>query len=242
MVANDWQWSVEFAKSGVRRGVAQLVDDATPGLVDRLASDPQAFKQVLAVTNLVVAEAEELLQETATSARHAGLGWEEIGDAIGLTRQEAQLRFAASPANAANSANATSGQALVAPGMASGTASGGYPPIGTLVRIETGDDSIINRAGPHGWHGVDFSSTDWTLQFDDQQWEHKKTMRKEPAGEGWQRIGRWGPAVFWKRPTGLPILPGNPRPESFTSKGRLERAVDSAAGTAAVIIASGAGY
>jgi hypothetical protein len=77
-------------------------------------------------------------------------------------------------------------------------------------------DAPLQQLGDFGWHGIAFSSTTWTLQFDDQQWEHKTTLRKNkpPAGDGWQRIGTYL-STYWKRPTGRPILPGAPSPHSF---------------------------
>lgn len=42
----------------------------------------------------VAAAAEDQLTRTARAARHAGASWTQIGDALGITRQAAQQRWA----------------------------------------------------------------------------------------------------------------------------------------------------
>ncbi|MCL2594606.1 MAG: hypothetical protein FWD83_03685 [Promicromonosporaceae bacterium] len=207
MPVDDIEWSVEFARDTVRDSLAAIIDEATPGLISRLANDPKAYLQLLAVTKLVSDEATELLQETATSARHAGLNWERIGSALEMSRQEAQQRFGAD----------THDRTMLVPVVSHLDAVAGHLPLGTRVTIPLSADEMagLALAGNYGWHGVAFSSTTWTLEFDEQQWEHATTMRKKPPeGEGWQPIGRYFHR-YWKRPTGLPILPGSPNPSTF---------------------------
>ena len=270
MVINESEWSREFARSTVRDALAQIIDDATPGLIERLATDPAAYAQLLAVTHLVAEEAEELLRETAISARHAGLNWEQVGAAIDLDRQAAQRRFGPKKAELAEplepdipEQSAALGDQLTAPQLVPGHGQaltpgghlapiGGelaavtsgqlaayadgtqatpllrpYPPLGTRDTVFEGDDNrwTFGTAGQYGWHPVSFSGSTWTVEFDNQQWEFDITTGKEPKGPGWQRIGRYAFAVYWTRPTGRPILPGNPDPGAFTSEKKLKMAL-----------------
>ncbi|MCL1801283.1 MAG: hypothetical protein FWG25_07990 [Promicromonosporaceae bacterium] len=221
MPKSDVEWTVAFARDGVRDSIASIVDDATPGLIDRLASDPNAFRQLLAVTKMVVDEGEELLRETAISARHAGLNWERIGEAMGMTRQEAQKRFSPRPTDDDDAAAqfGASGNAVDANGLAANAPPGSQqiaPGTRIVIPLASDEMSVLNQLGSYGWHGVGFTSSTWTIAFDPtQQWEHAYTMRKPPKrGEGWQQIGRWG-LMYWRRPTGEPILPGAPDPRTF---------------------------
>lgn len=55
MVESKTEWSRELARSTVLDALAQIISDNTPGLIARLASDPSADKELLAVTHLVPA-------------------------------------------------------------------------------------------------------------------------------------------------------------------------------------------
>jgi len=193
-------WTLDFARPQIRDSLSQLIDDTTPGLIDRLGTDAKAYKDLVAVTHIVATEAEEILRETVIAARHAGLNWEEIGEQIGLSRQEAMLRF-----------TPKSGTEPVGNVGAAATTESGQP-IGTRITIGTPSNELktLQRAGEYGWHAVGFDYSSWTLEYDNRQWEHASTLRKEPPGSGWERVGRWGPTVWWKRPTEKPVLPGNP--------------------------------
>ena len=102
-----------------------------------------------------------------------------------------------------------------------------YPPVGTTATIEVaeGEMEFLNRAGRYGWRGVAQTTWTWTLEFTGAQWAHARTFRRPPAGEGWQRIGRWLWRAYWARPLHLPMLPGNPEPEAFRSEKKLRRAL-----------------
>ena len=252
-MANEVEWSREFARSTVRDALAQIIDDNTPGLIERLANDLKAYQELLAVTHLVAEEAEELLRETALSARHAGLNWEQVGQAVELDRQAAQRRFGpkraeldelSEPDNVAllDAGNNFSPQAAgmaarVAAALTTPAGTGleirnprPYPPLGTRGTVTEGDDNrwTFNTAGQYGWHPISFSGWTWTVVFDNQQWEFDITTGRAPKGEGWQRIGRYAFAVYWTRPTGRPILPGNPDPAAFQSQRKLNKELKNA--------------
>jgi hypothetical protein len=240
MVGNTTDWTREFARPQVRDTLAKVIDESTPGLIDRLGSDPNAYADLLAVTHLVSEEADELLRETVISARHSGMNWEQIGEVLGISRQAAQQKFsAASTADVADVANPAFPISLTpnatAPAMLNYA---DLPPVGTQVMIDidyTGGSEevkMLNRAGQYGWHGVAFTAETWTLEFDNRQWQHLSSFAKEPFGGGWQRIGRFLWSVWWARPTNLPILPGNPDPHSFKSQRKLEKELRRKAGIA----------
>jgi len=232
MVDNSRDWTREFAQSSVRDALAKIVDDSTPGLIARLGSDPRTYSELLVATNLVAEEAEELLRETVVSARHAGLNWEQIGDLIGMTRQAAQQRFSAvTPQNLAAEQAPVPGVGVAVSGTAiqQGAAIPGSPPIGTTATIdEASDDNVkmLNRAGQYGWRCVSFTTWTWTIEMTSQQWAAAATFRNPPAGDGWQRIGRYAHMVYWTRPAPAPPLPHSPNPEVFSSPKKFQKALD----------------
>ena len=71
---------------------------------------------------------------------------------------------------------------------------------------------VLERAGRYGWHGVAFGPMYFLVEQSDEQWEHHRSyVGAGPlrAGDGWQRIGTlWFPWVYYKRPLGVPPLPG----------------------------------
>ena len=232
MLNNPTDWTREFARPQVRDTLAKVIDESTPGLIDRLGNDPKAYADLIAVTHLVSEEADELLRETVISARHSGLNWEQIGEVLGISRQAAQQKFS-TPAG--EQAPATS--FVAAPSYAPTDLNyGDLPPVGTQFTIDAdysgGSEEVkmLNRAGQYGWHGVAFTAETWTLEFDNRQWQHLSSFGKEPYGGGWQRIGRFLWTVAWARPTNLPILPGNPDPHAFKSQRKLEKELKRKAG------------
>lgn len=226
---NTIDWTREFARPQVRDTLAKVIDESTPGLIDRLGSDPKAYADLIAVTHLVSEEADQLLRETIISARHSGLNWEQIGDVLGISRQAAQQKFSA-PVDSSLDVHSSTVQDLSPIPPATNTLNySALPPVGTQVTIDASysgdseDVKLLNRAGQYGWHGVAFTAETWTLEFDNRQWQHLSSFAKEPYGGGWQRIGRFLWSVWWARPTNLPILPGNPDPHSFRSQRKLEK-------------------
>lgn len=240
MVDSLSDWSREYAQSTVRDSLARVVDEATPGLVDRLATDANAYEDLITVTNLVAEEADELLRETVISARHAGLSWEKIGSLLGISRQAAQQRFSAAATNSVARPAGTAGTAVghmisdpIQPGAIvhsdTFTTIPGSPPIGTTATIdEASDDNIkmLNRAGQYGWRCIGFTTWTWTIEMTGQQWSAAATMGKEPPGGGWQRIGRYAFYVYWTRPVPAAPLPNSPNPEVFSSPKKFQKALD----------------
>jgi len=178
---------------------------------------------------MVSEEADELLRETVISARYAGLNWEQIGKPLGLSRQEAQQKFSAFQADGSGGTDLVEHQANKVATL---------PAVGTTVVVPRGkgagnDGEVplniagLNRAGQYGWHAVSFDTNSWTLQFDNQQWQHAYIagVGKMPKGDGWQRIGRNSIWVYFARPTHLPILPGNPPISAFRSEWKLQDAL-----------------
>jgi len=230
------EWTLEFGEEKVHDALARLVDEITPGLIDRLATDPNAYGELITASELVATRAEGLLAETVLSARHAGLTWAQVGKALGIDGQAAQQRFTGTQREdlrerfrrlEAETQHDTEQYATTSTAIGQNTDDPRLPPVGTRVTVDNDEFAQVQRGGAYGWHGVAFTSWTWTLEFDNQQWEHATTyLNKPPAGDGWQRIGRWGTVVYWKRPTNLPILPGAPKPESFYSEKKLAKELE----------------
>ena len=231
MADTDIEWTKQFARGAVRDGLARIIDEATPGLTARLATDPAAYTQLLAISEMVAQEADELVREAAISARHAGLTWERIGDSVGMSRQAAQQRFGPKgEVEQVGAPNPVTNDLAVAgaPGaLADAATQHLLPPIGTQAHISEASDSglmMLSRAGRHGWRAISVSPGGiFTIQFDNRQWQVVTTTGKEPAGLGWHRIGRYGFTVYWTQPTHIPVVPGAPDPKSFKSQKRLDR-------------------
>lgn len=215
MPASRDDWNAEFATPVIRDGLARLIDESTPGLIDRLASDPKAFTELIAVTKVAADQVAELLAEAVLSARHVGLTWEQIGEALDITRQEAQIRFSAPHSKSAPSPTTIAENPFS---------------IGQRVwlrPLEWGNEMpVLNIVGQYGWHSVDYGTEYHIVEFSNQQWEHARSLRR-PRGENWQKIKG---GLYWKRPTGKSILPGDPRPETFLPKTMLARITEAAFG------------
>ena len=95
MTNSNIEWTLTFGEEKVHDGLARLVDEITPGLIDRLATDPTAYAELITASELVATRAEGLLAETVLSARHAGLTWAQVGKALGI---DARLRSSGLPA------------------------------------------------------------------------------------------------------------------------------------------------
>jgi len=210
-------------------GIEQLIDSLTPGIAGRMATDASAFDDVIAVHDMAVAVTEQLLLETVTAARSAGRTWTQIGEVLGISRQEAQQRFTGVGAVG----NGFSADDELAPNMgivAATNSTDVASAINTERRIVRGlpfsgakSVAALNEAGKYGWHSVKAITNEWgthaihEVTKDNQQWEHLSTgiFKKMPAG--WIRVDspRWWGVSYWTRPLGTPALPGNVDPQTF---------------------------
>jgi len=220
------EWTLEYAKPMISNGMEQLVDRVTPGLAARFASDPTAHDEHIAVLGLASAEAESMLSDAVLAARQSGRTWTQIAEALGIDRATAQARFSA------NNAEVTKiGTALTpaAPESFSEPNQTSAPSLGSIRRIQNlkwAKANELNLLGSYGWRVTNVElNSGWTAmiataELDSQQWEYEVTGRKkkEPQGLGWAQISGstgWTTGVFWGRPTGQPVLPGNPEPRNI---------------------------
>lgn len=178
------------ARTPLIQRLSEAIAAEDPRLRERLADDPAAYLELVAVT----AEADEatgdLLRAAVASARTAGHSWEAIGQVLGMTRQAVQQRFG--------------GRRPEQEGPTTRLLS----PVTAFTEMEA-----LARAGREGWHSVGYGALFHLLQRSDQQWEHLRLFLADQAArtlekQGWQRIGSgWFPWVYLKRPLGLPPEP-----------------------------------
>jgi len=230
MPENTTDWTLEFARSQMHDEIERVIDSLTPGNIERLAKDPTAFDDILAIHELARTTVEELLLDTVTAARAAGRTWGEIGSALGITRQEAQIRFT----GVHDDEPAPLGTQLVT----ANTEADELAQFGLTERRLIRDTpyripvDAFNQAGKFGWRMVgatikpDWMAINVTMELTDQQWEHAVTSglrssntgtKKLPPGGGWVRLDtpKWWGYSYWVRPLNAPALPGRPDPERF---------------------------
>lgn len=223
MAENLTEWAIAYAKPMISTGLEQLVDKVTPGLTGRFASDPNAHDEHIAVLGLAASEADKMLADAVLAARNSGRTWSQIAEALGIDRAAAQARFSAdAPAVTQVGASAIlpllDGEAIAA---SSGSRVGD---VRCIQFSKWGRVTDLNLLGAYGWRAqaVELTS-DWTAgiataELDTQQWEYAVTKRKKqvPDGLGWTRIegpGAWTGGIYWGRPTGQSVKPGNPEPK-----------------------------
>jgi hypothetical protein len=169
----------EALNSGVR-------DDSHHGEVDSML--------VVAATQVATEHVQRLLSQSVSAARHAGHGWTEIGEQLGVTKQAAQQHYGSS----------------------------GTPVVRhyqRLLKPVTAFDEMdkLADAGAHGWHSISYGWMYHLLEESDQQWEHRREAlplpgnRKRLESQGWVHIGTTYPWQYLKRPLGKPPLPDAPQ-------------------------------
>ncbi|OJV81185.1 MAG: hypothetical protein BGO37_17130 [Cellulomonas sp. 73-92] len=176
----------------LRDVLAAALDQARPDLAPRLQDDPAAYLELVTLARDAHSETGELLRAAVVSARRAGCTWEQVGGVLGMTKQAAQQRYAV-PDEPAASPQGSARRATLAPLTA------------------FNEMRVLERAGRYGWHGVAFGPMYFLVEQSDEQWEHHRAyVGTGPLRDGgdWQRIGRWGWWVYYKRPLGIPPLPG----------------------------------
>ena len=178
--------------STLRDLLADALDRARPDLAGRLSDEPAAYLELVTLARDARAETDELLRAAVVSARRAGCTWEQVGGVLGMTKQAAQQRYG--------------GREEVAEGSAGPARRATLTPVTAFNEMR-----VLERAGRYGWHAVAFGALYFVVEESDEQWEHRRAYvgTGAPRGDGWQRIGTaWFPWVYYKRPLGVPPLPG----------------------------------
>jgi hypothetical protein len=171
----------------VRSGIASIMTACEPDIDGLLEKDPSAHLRLISLSAEIASEVSSTLRSSVEAGRAAGLSWEQIGDALHISRQAAQQRF---------------GRA--APEMEDGIVR--MSPVTAFDEIER-----LNEAGKRGWHSIGFGALYHDLAPSGQQWEHRRVSifapRQELEAAGWQKIGTmWFPWAYYARPTGAPAL------------------------------------
>ena len=146
-----------------------------------------------------------VVAEAVTDARAAGLGWDEVGAALGVPAEVAQARFGAAVAREPSGTGAETAATPPAPAAPERTATLG--PVTLFTEMER-----LARAGRHGWRVVGAGTAIYLMTHTGQRWEFRRVPggRGERAllAQGWQRIGSGRfPWAYYQRPTGRPADP-----------------------------------
>lgn len=190
----------EISGEALRTRLSDAVLDARPGLRARLAHEPEAYAELVALTAQARDEADALLQEAVAGARAAGLTWDAVGQALGMTKQAAQQRF---------------GRAEPAPAGRTPDGLPGDPDRTTKVGPVTlfNEMGALEHAGRRGWRVVGSGTSFHVVTKTDEQWEFRRVFASRAEGraleaDGWHRFSRgWFPWGYYQRSTGEPAEP-----------------------------------
>jgi hypothetical protein len=181
--------------------LSNVIATADPELADRFDTDPDAFLQLVARTNLAYSRTANMLQSAVLAARGAGHSWEAIGQVLGITRQAAQQRFGPGAHETAE------------PHDRERRRLGGLTAFNEMEALE--------QAGRYGWHSVDYGPYFHMVERDTVQWEHRRVYawsrnRGALEAEGWQMVGKgWFPWSYYARPTDTPAIEEDPSYEEL---------------------------
>jgi len=177
------------------------VFDTRPDLVERLNTDPAAYLELIKLAVADDNKTSGLVTAAVASARHAGCTWEQIGDGLGVSAQDAQTQYSDPEPTAAS----RSSDSMV------------LAPVTALNEM-----TVLARAGMYGWHASGYGIMYFTVVRDTQQWEHARTaFTTMPASDGWRPVGRgWMWWRYWARPLNVPAVPGDPTAADLVA-GRL---------------------
>ncbi len=193
--------------------------EAAEGAERRIANDPAAYLDLVAVAAKAESQTVDLLRSAVTAARSAGQSWEAIGARLGISRQAAQQRFGRDQAGGASEpegqvvdaaagevATPDSGQAQSRPGRSSGE-----------VRVVSGltafnEMRALETIGRYGWHSIGYGAFHHVVRRSPNQWEHLRLFAATDAvqvllAEGWERVGQASfPWIYLKHELDVPAL------------------------------------
>ena len=173
-----------------------FLQKADPALLDRLASDPQAYIDLLTEVNAAGGRSDALVTDAVAAARHAGCTWQEIGEALDSTAQAAEDHH---------------GPALDQRAYVADAAAGTVQRMRLFPVTAFDEITVLNRAGLYGWHSVGCGIAYHTIERDTHQWTHATTMPGVDPGPGdWQIACQWMFITYWARRLDTPALPGDP--------------------------------
>ena len=170
----------------IGRLLAKAIAAMDPTIEKRIEDDPQAHLDLVVIASQADAETGRILTAAVGSARSAGLSWEAVGKALGMTRQAAQQRFGIKADDA--DASRTRLVGLTA----------------------TNEMDVLDEMGRKGWHSVGHGPLFHDLEKSEVQWEHRRVFvgsrkAKVLENQGWELSGAmWFPWHYFKRATDRP--------------------------------------
>jgi hypothetical protein len=168
----------------IREQIAEAVFSGPDDLRGALETEPDSYLRLVAAADVAAREADRVLHESVTGARHAGHSWDAVGRVLGVSRQAAQQRF-----------KTAAGQAPENPARKVLTGMTAFNEMDALA-----------REGRGGYHLVDFGPFYLVVEASERQWEHRRTIAPTRAAQrrleddGWQPVGTWFPFRYYARP------------------------------------------
>ena len=151
----------------------------------RLAPEkPDEFLRLIAASGAAAECCAAMQRLSVNQARRLDVPWASIGDALGISKQAAQQRFATIDDDT-------------------------MLPKGT--RIISGasafnEMSLLEKEGKAGYHLVGFRAFTLVVESSSQIWEHGRRTslniaktRSKMAADGWTYVGSWFPFHYFKR-------------------------------------------
>lgn len=184
----------------LRDHLAAALDAAAPGIAPRLAADPAAHLDLIALVRDAQGATDQILRAAVVSARTAGCTWEAVGGVLGMSRQAAQQRYGATDQGSVD-------------GIAPDDAAPGARTMRLAPLSAFNEMQVLNHAGRYGWHSVSNGALFHVVERSDEQWEHWRSLgwaAPPPTSGGgrWQKAGSaWFPWVYYARPLGIAALP-----------------------------------
>lgn len=167
----------------LRESIEQAIVAAS-GLGHATPTTPEQFLALIVAGERASAICAASQRKAVDQARRTGLSWAAIGQALGITRQAAQQRFASDNAE---------------PPEEAGT---------RIVRGATAfnEMKLLAEEGAQGNHLVGFGGLQLLVRHSQQAWEHRREVAWNIAARrvrlekaGWTYVGSWFPFHYFKR-------------------------------------------
>lgn len=150
----------------------------------RAPESPEDFVRLIAVSGAAAEGCIAIQRTSVNQARRLDVPWAIIGEALEISKQAAQQRFAP----IADDHLLPKGARVISGATA------------------FNEMSILEREGKAGYHLVGFGALTLFVESSSQTWEHRRktslklaVTRSKMAADGWTYIGSWFPFHYFKR-------------------------------------------